>query len=653
MKKTLRIFSLMMVLVLALSVMTSCEIPQELLDAIPDEIIVMIPGLTPQPPADHEHSFADGKCECGAEDPNYVPPVGGDAKVTVYWCQGQKVLREDKVDKGTVLTSWEPKVSGKQFLGWFSNPGCTTEFDFTKPINADTDIYASFKTVGSVDEPVEPEYADYYLIGTGLGSLRVSGWNHEASATKLGMKDAGNGKYELTIDMYAGDMFQICHGLAWDGQMGLGCIPGAALVEGSETSGEVKDADGNVVFTGVQEYSNPMTAWNITLAAGQDGKYTFTLDPVNGEITWKLVERLDPDSYGDITIDHTYTVAGSSGLCGSEWDPSYANNDLVLNEETGLLTITFTGIAAGTYEFKICEDYGWSVSYGDSASGSPDGNAIISVPADDTTVIISFHPVTHAITVTDAEGNTLSSTGGTPSIPDGTEVEIIFVGSMTGSNWDTTNSSGEWALTLGEDGKTWTGTLVVTTETQVKLYDKGGICGHDGGWIDPAAGTGENGNAVLAAGTYHFQYVVGDTNFTYWADGEDAPVTPDPEPTPDPEVPTEGTVVYFQPTTGAEGCWDAYCEGYAVYCWNDAGNIWVMMEEVDTDLSLYSATIPAGYPNVIFVSLKSLAAGANWGNKDSQTVDLVLPTDGSNLFTLVNSWDESKEWKGTGTWSTK
>ena len=26
-------------------------------------------------PAEHEHNFVDGKCECGAEDPNYVPPV--------------------------------------------------------------------------------------------------------------------------------------------------------------------------------------------------------------------------------------------------------------------------------------------------------------------------------------------------------------------------------------------------------------------------------------------------------------------------------------------------------------------------------------------------------------------------------------------------
>ena len=39
----------------------------------------------------------------------------------------------------------------------------------------------------------------------------------------------------------------------------------------------------------------------------------------------------------------------------------------------------------------------------------------------------------------------------------------------------------------------------------------------------------------------------------------------------------------------------------------------------------------------------------NWNNKWNQTADLVIPTDGKNLYTVAEgAWD-----KGAGTWSTK
>ena len=627
MKNTLKILSLLMVLVLVLSVFAACDFPGT------------NPGTTGTTPT------VDNTTNPGGTD----EPTG-DTKVKVYWCQGQKVLREDEVEIGSLVKDWTPTVSGKEFLGWYSNPGCTTKFDFSKPITAETEIFASFKTTGQVD-PVEPEYADYYAIGTGKGSLSVSGWNHENSATKLGMSSAGNGTYTITLDFYAGDMFQICHNLSWDGQMGLGCITGAALVDGSETQGEVKDAEGNVVFTGTQEYSNPMTAWNITCAEGQDGKYKFTLDTITGAITWELVEKLDPNDLPPVVDNNTYTLAGDEALAGTAWNPSYANNDLTFDEATGLWTITLENIAAGTYGFKICVNYGWSLCYGD-ASNPPDGNYPITVANDGTTVVVTFDASTYAITAKDADGNDLhgGSSGGTGETPDS---EIIFAGTM--NNWDTTNADGLWALTVGEDGKTWTGTLVVTEDmyadwtvaelgqlcAAVKLYDKG-----TGTWLAYES----DKNLALTVGTYHFKYVVGDANFTYWADGEDEPTTP---VDPNPSVPTEDTVIYFQPTTGAEGCWDAYCEGYAMYVWNDEGDLWIVMDEIDTELSLYSATLPAGYTKIIFVSLKSLAAGGDWGNKDSQTVDLTLPADGSNLFTLEESWNGDYDWKGTGSWSVK
>ena len=46
---------------------------------------------TGETPAPHEHSYKDGKCECGAEDPNYVPPVTEGPEALTSLKTGDKV----------------------------------------------------------------------------------------------------------------------------------------------------------------------------------------------------------------------------------------------------------------------------------------------------------------------------------------------------------------------------------------------------------------------------------------------------------------------------------------------------------------------------------------------------------------------------------
>ena len=635
MKKTLRIFSLFMVIVMGLSVLTACEIPQNILDAIPEEVLGFIPGLTPNQPENPNPEDPQPENPGNTEKPDENDPVD-DGKVTVYWLQGQKVLKEEKVEKGTILTSWTPVVSGKEFKGWFSNPGCTTAFDFSKPINAETEIYASFKTVGgSVD--VEPEYADYYLIGTGIGSLAVSGWNHENSASNLGMDEKGNGVYTITIDFYAGDMFQICHGLSWDGQMGLGYIEGATLIDGSETQGQVKDADGNVVFTGVQEYSNPMTAWNITCAAGQDGKYEFSLDVITGKITWKLIERLDPKEAP--TVENAIYLIGTF----NNWDTLGLTDEwkLTPSEDGNTWTITLT-VTEDMYADWTAAEMGFScvalklyntgksqwIGYnGDNNLGLTAGVYVITYYVDTNTFVYSGE-------------------GETPVIPDTPDSELVFVGTM--NEWDTSNSTGEWALTESEDGKTWTGTLVVTEDmyadwtvnegaselsAAVKLYDKG-----TSKWI----GYNGDSNLFLTVGTYHFKYVVGANTFTYWVDGAEEPTTPStPDEPTTPEVPTEGTTVYLVPNSN----WVQGDARFAVYLWNDAGNVWFDMVDSDGD-GIYECEIPAGYVNIIFCRMNPATTENIWNNKWDQTVDLTIS---GNCFTVNDGdWNQAN-----GTWSTK
>ncbi len=261
---------------------------------------------------------------CGSDDTSNT----GDAnKVTVSWYQGSKLLKEDKVDKGTTITAWEPPVvEEKAFTGWYAEASLSEEFDFTQPINADTDIFAKYTSTKFVEDTNE-----YYLIGTGSGDMKASAWDHANSMQNLMMTkvdDATANVYEIELLMYAGDAFQICYGGTYDGQVGIGYVPGVEYADGTNkydsntyTAADkkvatVKDSEGNVVFEGHDEFNKEYWTWNIFLAEGQDGIYKITYTtypdhPADNQITFELVEKKEP-----LAETHEMYVIGS--MC--EWD---------------------------------------------------------------------------------------------------------------------------------------------------------------------------------------------------------------------------------------------------------------------------------------------------------------------------------------------
>ena len=251
---------------------------------------------------------------------------GGD-KVTVSWYQGSKLLKEESIDKGSKVTSWTPDaVEGKDFTGWFKEASLTQEFDFDTAINEDTDIFAKFTSNVFVEDDKE-----YYLIGTGSGDMKQSGWNHDNSMAHLVMTKTENASanvYEIEILMYAGDAFQICYGGSYDGQVGIGYVPGVEYADGTNrydnnayTAADkkfatVKDENGNVIFEGHDEFNKEYWTWNVFLAEGQDGIYkiiytTYPDHPADNKITYKLVEKKDP-----LAETHEMYVIGDL----TEWD---------------------------------------------------------------------------------------------------------------------------------------------------------------------------------------------------------------------------------------------------------------------------------------------------------------------------------------------
>ncbi len=275
--------------------------------------------------------------------------------VTVSWYEGSKELKTEKVEKGATITSWTPTSEGKEFTGWYAEASLTEPFDFTQPIEADTDIFAAFKSNTYVEDTNQ-----YYFIGTGAGDMSKSGWDHANSQANLMMvKDTSvtdKNIYTITITMYAGDRFQICYGGAWDGQQGIGYIPGAEYVDGvneydkteytaaDKKVAAVKDADGNVVFTGSDEYNKSYEVWNIILAEGMDGvyKFTFTTNPASAqynELTYELVEKLDP-----MTETHKMHLIGAF----NNWTEG-DENLLMTESEDGKFWTTFLTVTPDMY----------------------------------------------------------------------------------------------------------------------------------------------------------------------------------------------------------------------------------------------------------------------------------------------------------------
>ena len=110
-----------------------------------------------------------------------------------------------------------------------------------------------------------------------------------------------------------------------------------------------------------------------------------------------------------------------------------------------------------------------------------------------------------------------------------------------------------------------------------------------------------------------------------------------------PEV--TANVVYLKPNSN----WKVDNARFAAYFWNNKGSIWVNAADTDGD-GIYEIHLPEGYDygcNVIFCRMNPNKPANGWDSKWNQTSDLVVPTDGKNLYTIAEgAWDN-----GEGSWS--
>ncbi len=117
-------------------------------------------------------------------------------------------------------------------------------------------------------------------------------------------------------------------------------------------------------------------------------KYTYCLDchkDITPEADRESSDKLghDYDAYGACNrcdADLVYTVSGSEGLCGSNWNPDDVKNNLLFDAETGNYSITYENVKGGNYEFKVVKNHSYTGAFGENGATTDNvGNYKITV----------------------------------------------------------------------------------------------------------------------------------------------------------------------------------------------------------------------------------------------------------------------------------
>lgn len=385
MKKIMKILSLLLVFVFTFSIFTGCESTETIVEQVVE--------------TQYETVVEPGK-----------------DLVTIQWVWGQKLLKEELVERGSKLTEWTPVIEGKEFQGWYERP-YIKKVDFEKlTAKKSMTIYASFKGADIDETPAEAP--DWYLIGAGKGDLSKSNnWNHEASSNRLGLYAGEDGIYKITLSLYAGDQFKMTNNFGWDNEKAIDKMAGFA-------NGSVKDAAGNVIFTAGENN-------NFVVADGQDGKYEITYDATNDVMGFTKLEALEtmPD---DIRL-----IGDVNG-----WSTNYSEDDYKFTSADGENWV-YTWEVTDPTTFKV-----YNNSSGVYYPGGIDNDLHIDAAG---TYTIYFNSKTRDIVVKDANGNNVDvgfsntsggDVGGGSATPNANPVDKVYV--VLNSTWADGSLMGAW-----------------------------------------------------------------------------------------------------------------------------------------------------------------------------------------------------------------
>lgn len=294
---------------------------------------------------------------CDPDDPGNE---GQDNKVTVTFVHGNTTIRTEQVDKGSAATMFEdyvPEIEGCDFLGWYAAPSMMIPFDFdTVVFNEDTTIFAKAPNSNQPDDT-----RTWYLAGAFMSAdLLENNYGAVLSEAATFKPVAGEkNTFEITVDLYEGDQFQLITGntVGWLSQRGYGHIEDA-------TVGDV------TYFTSDGGLGNPGTR-RMNAKVQVDGNYTLTLktypandtyDTENPEYTEEKHEVFNNSIFDYITWERNGNPVGEVGVDETEYD-FYIKGELItdwgdpkdaqykMTEDNGVYTLTIALEANDNFMF--------------------------------------------------------------------------------------------------------------------------------------------------------------------------------------------------------------------------------------------------------------------------------------------------------------
>lgn len=273
-------------------------------------------------------------------------------EITVTFMNGDEQLGSVSAAAGELVTGYEAyeTVENTEFLGWFETPTFleTSKKDLaTATFEEDAVLYGSFKSTA-----VAEDTRLWYVAGTGKSTvLYDSDWGR---ATDENIKDAcqlkatGNAvnEFSITLDMYAGDQFQIIPDWNFDGQKGYGCfteIDATQMENGGGLGGTDQTSNVNVIMDG---------NYTITLTTDPDNELQDTLTVVrNGDAA--PAEEREPETEEASYVPTETTEVLVKGSWVSDWSE---NKSLERAEGTDTYAITMELTAGTELYFMIYED---------------------------------------------------------------------------------------------------------------------------------------------------------------------------------------------------------------------------------------------------------------------------------------------------------
>lgn len=300
-------------------------------------------------------------CACGQAEA---------ADITVTFMNGETELGKVTAKAGEVLTDYSQfeTVENAEFLGWYETPTfleSSLKDLTTETFDADTVLYGSFKNTN-----VTEDTRAWYVVGAGTSPILAnSGWAGSVDdATKEACQLVATGnitnEFAITLDLYAGDQFQVIHDWAWDGQKGFGCftsIDETQMENGGGLGGSAATANVNVIMDG---------NYTITLTTDPDNAAQDTLTIVrNGDASADAAEIEVEEEPAYVVNENTSIVVKGSWV--SDWSE---NKELERVDGTNTFKITMD-LDAGIELYFMVWDSGEDTGLGLNGSNVKDNDS--------------------------------------------------------------------------------------------------------------------------------------------------------------------------------------------------------------------------------------------------------------------------------------